>query len=54
MTETIQLSLTDALKWVGLPAEEVDGWMAPGLPARDGFPVDAAALTAYTQWNGAV
>jgi thioesterase DpgC len=49
MTETTQLSLTDAVRRVGLPADEIDGWAAPAPPARDGFAVDAAALTAYVE-----
>jgi thioesterase DpgC len=49
MTETIHVSLTDAVRRVGLPADEIDGWVAPAPPAPDGFPVDAAALTAYVE-----
>ena len=49
MTETIQLSLTDAVRRVGLPAEEIDTWVAPAPQARDGFAVDATALTAYVE-----
>jgi thioesterase DpgC len=49
MTETIQLSLTDAVRRVGLPAEELEAWVAPPSPAPDGFPADAAALTAYVE-----
>lgn len=49
MTEMIELSLTDAVRRVGLPADEIDGWVAPAPSAPDGFPVDAAALTAYVE-----
>jgi thioesterase DpgC len=49
MTETMQPSLTDAVRRVGLPANEIDGWVAPAPPAREGFAVDAAALTAYAE-----
>jgi hypothetical protein len=33
MTETIQLSLNDAVRRVGLPGDEIDRWAAPTPPA---------------------
>jgi enoyl-CoA hydratase/carnithine racemase len=49
MTETVQLSLNDAVRRVGLPAGKLGAWVAPAPPAPDGFPVDAAALTAFVE-----
>ncbi len=49
MTDTIQLSLNDVVQRVGLPSDELDGWVAPGRPAPGGFPGDAAALTTFVE-----
>ncbi len=49
MTETIQLSLTDAVRRVGLPAEELEAWLAPAPAAPDRFAGDAGALSAYVE-----
>jgi thioesterase DpgC len=52
--DTIQLSLNEAVRRVGLPSDDLADWVAPARPARDGFPVDAAALTAYVKQGTAL
>jgi enoyl-CoA hydratase/carnithine racemase len=54
MTETIQPSLNDAVRSVGLPAEEVDAWVPPARSAPDGFAADAAALSAFVRQGAAL
>ena len=49
MTDTIQLSLNDVVRRAGLPADEIDGWVLLAPPAPGGFPVDAAALSAFVK-----
>lgn len=49
MTDMIQPSLIEAARRAGLASDELDGWVAPAPPAPEGFPVDAAALTAFVE-----